>query len=77
MNRLFTLVCLTLSAEEKSFTALMGDVLEITHMEILLVLCPWSYSQTLDSTVKTYYEQTDLSLPYLECRRKKLSNIDV
>jgi hypothetical protein len=77
MNRLFTLVCLTLSAEEKSFTALMGDVLEIAHTEILLVLCPWSYSQTSDSTVKTYHEQTDLNLPYLECRRKMFYNIDV
>jgi hypothetical protein len=55
----------------------MRDVLEITHMEILLVLCPWSYSQTLDSTEKTYNEQTDLSLPYLECGRKKFYSIDV
>jgi hypothetical protein len=71
MNRQ-TIVYLTLSAQEKSFITLMSEGLEHTYMELL-----WcrslSYLQTLDSAIRVYHKQTlYLSLPYLECRRKKV-----
>jgi hypothetical protein len=48
----------TTRAELKTFIILMGDILEHSYMEILLVLFPWSNSQILHSAVRIYHGQT-------------------
>jgi len=65
-----------LECQRKSFITLMLEGLEHTYIELLwcslLVILP-----TLDSTIRVCHEQSlYLSLPYLECGRKKFYSID-